>query len=74
MSHEIRTPLNAVLGSAQLLEKTNLGQVQHKYIQMIKTSGETLLGIINDILDFSKIEAGKLSLVNMPFSMDNLQN
>lgn len=72
MSHEIRTPLNAVLGSAQLLEKTRLDQQQSQYIQMIRAAGEGLLGIINDILDFSKIEAGQLALVNTPFSLHEL--
>ena len=35
---------------------------------MIRTSGDSLLGIINDILDFSKIEAGKLELERRPSS------
>lgn len=69
MSHEIRTPLNAVLGAAQLLVRTPLTQVQQKYLGMIRTSGETLLGIINDILDFSKIEAGKMELEQETFSL-----
>ena len=38
---------------------------------MIKSSGESLLGVINDILDFSKIEAGKLSVEVIPFDLSD---
>lgn len=72
MSHEIRTPLNAVLGSAQLLEKTSPNAMQKQYIQMIRSAGESLLAVINDILDFSKIESGQLELVSTPFSLDEV--
>lgn len=72
MSHEIRTPLNAVLGSAQLLERTDPSIKQKKYIHMIRNSGGTLLSVINDILDLSKIESGKMELDESVFNLDVL--
>ena len=72
MSHEIRTPLNAVLGAAQLLEKMHLTATQNKYVNMIHSAGDALLGVINDILDFSKIEAGKMSLSPIVFPLDEI--
>ncbi|MEA1050573.1 7TM diverse intracellular signaling domain-containing protein [Lamprobacter modestohalophilus] len=72
MSHEVRTPMTGILGMAQLVLRSPLQAQQRKYVQMIETSAESLLGILNDILDFSKMEAGKLQLERAPFDLRRL--
>jgi len=62
MSHEIRTPMNAVIGMLELLSMGKLDSGQRATLEIVRTSGKTLLRIIDDILDFSKIEAGKLAV------------
>jgi signal transduction histidine kinase len=62
MSHELRTPLNGILGMARVLSGTRLDEVQRDGIDLIRSSGTSLLNIINDILDLSKIEAGRMEL------------
>src|SRR6202790_1434665 len=69
VSHEIRTPLIGVLGMAEILSDTSLDIHQRELVEVIRTSGETLLHIINDILDISKIESGKLELESIPFAL-----
>lgn len=69
MSHEIRTPMNGVVGFVSLLEKTNLDSTQKDYVEIIKTSSDTLITVINDILDISKIEAGRMEIENVPFDL-----
>jgi signal transduction histidine kinase/CheY-like chemotaxis protein len=72
MSHEIRTPMNGVLGMLELMQSTELSNIQKRYADAMNRSALALLQIVNDILDFAKIEAGALELVTAPFYMQEL--
>ncbi|MBK8594716.1 MAG: PAS domain-containing sensor histidine kinase [Holophagales bacterium] len=63
MSHELRTPLGAVLGMATLLKEQVHGPLPPeslRQVEVIRTSGEHLLGLLNDVLDVARIDAGRL--------------
>ncbi len=72
MGHEIRTPLNAILGTAELLQLSDIPDDVRDNVQTIRTSGEALLEVLNEILDYSKIEYGKLEIEIRPVNLTDL--
>ena len=54
-----------------LLLDSKLSEEHRNYVEMLRSSGDLLLGLINDILDFSKIEAGKLDIEKIEFDLRN---
>lgn len=74
MSHEIRTPMTGMLGFVEQLQKNETDPQKKKQLDIIKSSGNTLLNIINDILDFSKIESGKMIIEKAPLDLMDVFN
>lgn len=74
ISHEIRTPINGILGMAELALVKEGSSDQKERLEIIRSSGRTLLTIVNDILDHAKLEAGKFQLESEAYSMRTLGN
>ena len=77
MSHELRTPLNGILGYAQILNRgKNLDEKQYNGVNIIRRSGEHLLGLINEVLDLARIEADRVELedkeIQLPTFLKNI--
>ncbi len=78
MSHEIRTPMSAIIGLSQLALNRETSPEVRDYLEKIRTSSDSLLGILNDILDLSKAEAGRMRISHSAFDLEavvhNLHN
>ncbi len=63
MSHELRTPLDTILGTVQLLRRSNRRVSLADGLTDIGDSGRHLLRLIDDILDHARGLAGRLTLI-----------
>ncbi|PKP27690.1 MAG: hypothetical protein CVU06_01295 [Bacteroidetes bacterium HGW-Bacteroidetes-22] len=73
MSHEIRTPMNAISGFADLLKDADLTEEErNKYVDIINSNSDQLLGIVNDVLEISRLDSGRIPLHLSQFSLNDL--
>jgi signal transduction histidine kinase/HPt (histidine-containing phosphotransfer) domain-containing protein len=56
ISHEIRTPLNALLGMAQLLERSDLDRMQRSHVKVLLEAGHGLKVLLDDVIALSRDE------------------
>ncbi|MBG1271522.1 ATP-binding protein [Nostoc sp. WHI] len=63
LSHELRSPLNAILGWAQLLQRSKLSATQiARATETIERNAKAQTQLIEDLLDISRMMRGKLRL------------
>jgi len=72
MSHELRTPLNNILGMVQLAMESDRWEDLHKYLGIVKKSGQDLLYRINSIINFTQLESGRTEYSNKDFFLVDL--
>ena len=73
VSHELKSPLTGIVGLSRLLQEQKLGQLnqrQARYVQLIHSSGQKMMGIIDDLLTLTSLATEQLlepELVNLEF-------
>ena len=66
--------MTTILGMAEVLSESELGEEDKKYVNILKDAGDSLIRIINDILDFSQLESGRVELQSIDFNLEYLIN
>ena len=51
ISHDLRTPFTAIMGYIQLLQESDMGENEQKYIKIIRRKSEDLSQLISDFHD-----------------------
>ena len=69
MSHEMRTPLNGILGTLELLNRTELTSAQRDHMEVMAKSGDLLLNHVNDVLELSRLDSGQAEMDEDVFSL-----
>ncbi|MEQ1614919.1 MAG: ATP-binding protein, partial [Hyphomicrobiaceae bacterium] len=62
MSHEIRTPMSAVIGTVDLLMRSETDAPKAQHLRVIRSSGQALIDLINQMLDLAAVETGRVAL------------
>ncbi|MEE4540439.1 ATP-binding protein [Streptomyces sp. V4-01] len=72
VSHELRSPVNGVIGLTRLLLTPGgdpLTEEQRQQVQMISSSGSTMLALVEELLDVAKAESGRLEPELVPVDL-----
>ncbi|QPM89725.1 ATP-binding protein [Pseudooceanicola algae] len=72
ISHEMRTPLNGILGTIDLMEENSDPAENETYVNVVRSSAQTLLDLVNDVLDITQIEGSDVIINPAPFDLDRL--
>ena len=75
MTQELRTPLTSILGMTSILNREIYGPLtekQKKYMDIVHSSGQTLLSLVNEIMDLGELNDSDRSLDLQPVDIEML--
>ncbi len=76
-AHELRTPMTVIRGFINLLQRKQIGDLNHEQqdiLSKINLNAKNLIDLVNNMLDLSKLEANKLVINKSDNFLDDLVN
>jgi signal transduction histidine kinase len=59
VGHDLRTPLSSISMAAEILERSELPEVEKQLSKRIQSSAQRMMRMIDQVLDFARIRAGR---------------
>lgn len=72
VSHEIRNALNGIFGISASIMKDDLPEATRAKVELIQTSGTSLIRVLNDTLEITRLESGRMEMSNDCFELRKL--
>lgn len=72
VAHDLRNPISGILGLCNMLEQKNPASENLFYIDLIKRSSQTALGIMEELLEVSEMEAQNFQLLKQKVCLNDL--
>lgn len=72
--HELRVPMTSILGYADMMNSSTMGELndmQKQFLQTIRTNARRMQGLLTDVSDVSKVRGSTLKIAT---KMDMLKN
>jgi signal transduction histidine kinase len=73
VSHELKQPMTSIKGYTDLLVKGAAGElndVQHSFLETVRSNADRMNKLIGDLLDVSRIESGRIRMVFRSMSVE----
>ncbi|MBN1940044.1 MAG: response regulator [Candidatus Aminicenantes bacterium] len=68
ISHELKTPMNGILSAVALMDMTKVSETQGELLEIIRSSGKSLMRIVESLIDLTRLGAGQLGLQDKEFT------
>lgn len=72
ISHEVRNPLTSIQSIIEVIERSNLDNLQMEYVGILKQAVTSLLWVVNQALEYSRSECGAIVLQEIPFNLKSV--
>ena len=69
VSREIRTPMNAITCAVELLSKDTITDQSQSYVNILKSSSDTMVTMLNDLVDYTKLDSGNFTAMEEEYDI-----